>query len=239
MVHYTIAHARPWTAADAEALVRTAHRRAAALVRRRRLAQIGPVESVADSERLTAAVAFERDGDDTLCHDVPARQGWLFSVWPGEGCESANFGLCLYPARVRAGRRWIRTGGGGWTWSDFCKTQYASRHGAEHFLRCHRAVIDLVLIWERLGCRFRIQDEGDYWPGRDEAKLLANVGLLNRVMAGLAGTLKDSADERGGKIEAPILAHPRFEQLEAEGVAAHGRALRQAGALLLHLGHDV
>lgn len=34
-VHYTIAHARPLNAADAEALVRTAHRRAPALVRHR------------------------------------------------------------------------------------------------------------------------------------------------------------------------------------------------------------
>ena len=58
-----------------------------------------------------------------------------FSAWPGEGCEEANFGLCLYPAVLditdpRTGRaRKLRTELAGWNWVSFCKTQYATRNG--------------------------------------------------------------------------------------------------------------
>ena len=50
-----------------------------------------------------------------------------FSTWPGDGCEQANFGLCLYPGTIETGDgRRIRTGLKGWSWQSFCKTQYAS-----------------------------------------------------------------------------------------------------------------
>lgn len=238
-VHYTLAHPGPLAPASARSLVHAAHRRASALVRRRDLAEIGPVLDVHAAPFPPDDVVFERRGDATVGYDVPVEIGWVFRVTPGKGCESAWFGLGHYPARLRVGRRWLPTGCGGWNWSDFCKTQYASEHGTEHFLHCHRAVIDLLLVWQRLGCTVKITDEGDYWPGRDEQKLRAAVGRMDRLMAGLAGALKDAADERGGKIEAPIFAHPHFERLEAEAVAAHGDRLQQAGTLLAHLGHLV
>jgi hypothetical protein len=52
---------------------------------------------------------------------------------PGDGCGAANFGLCKYPIHIevtdpkRPGQRQrLRTGLSGWSWSSFCKTQYAS-----------------------------------------------------------------------------------------------------------------
>lgn len=236
-VHYTLRHPGPLSPDSAEALVRTAHRRAAALVRRRGLAEIGAVDDVRALDFLARGTVFEKDGDDTYCHDVPVQCGWAFPVWPGQGCETVWLGLGYYPSHIRVGGRRLRTGCGGWTWSSFCKTQYAHLHGPEHFLRCHRAVIDLVLIWQRLGCPVRINDEGDYWPTRDEARVLKEVGFLECAIAGLAGAAKDAADARGGEIQAPIFAHPRFEHIEAEGATLLGDRLQQAGTLIQHLGH--
>lgn len=235
-VHYKLAHSGPLTPDGTEALVRTAQRRAAALVRRRELAEIGPVIDAHCVDLLANETVFEKSGRDTLCHDVPVEQGWLFQVWPGEDCETALFGLCRYPARIRVGRRWRPTGCAGWRWSSFCKTQYAHLHGPEHFLRCHRAVIDLAHIWQRLGCSIRIVDEGGYWPERDEARVLREVGFLECAIAGLAGAAKDATDGRGGEIRSPIFAHPHFERIEAEGAARLGERLQQAGTLIQHLG---
>jgi hypothetical protein len=50
-----------------------------------------------------------------------------FSTCPGDGCEEANFGLASYPGTIKVDGKTIRTGLGGWSWSSFCKTQYAAR----------------------------------------------------------------------------------------------------------------
>jgi len=88
----------------------------------------------------------ERDG---VHYAVKPKHVIAFTSDPGEGCEVANFGLCLYPAtilvpdpKVRRDRR-IQTGLAGWSWRSFCKTQYASQHGIEHFC---------AAIWRSSGC---------------------------------------------------------------------------------------
>lgn len=49
---------------------------------------------------------------------------------------------------------------------------------------------------------------------------------MNAVVAAAAGVLKDYAEESAGtRVQSPILAHPQFERLEAEG-AARGYASR-------------
>jgi hypothetical protein len=146
------------------------------------------------------------------------------------------FGLCLRPPTIKAGRRTLRTGCAGWGYSGFCKTQYASLQGEAHFLKCHRAVIDLLQIWKRLGVDVTITDEGDYWPGRNEAKLLAGVGQMNRLVAALCGALKDAGDEKGSSVESPIFQHGQFELLEAEGLAQNRALIGQAAQLVHKLG---
>ncbi|MBI2497062.1 MAG: hypothetical protein HYV75_03785, partial [Opitutae bacterium] len=194
------------TKAAAEALVRAAHRRAAALVRRRGLKVIGPVHPADPENPWCCDLVMERRGEDTVGHDVPPDGGWMFAVHPGPGCETAEFGLCLYPATIRVGRRTLRTGCAGWGYAGFCKTQYASLHGEAHFLKCHRAIIDLLLIWKKLGAAVTIKDEGAYWPGRDEAKLLAEVGQMNQLVAAVGGAMKDAADEGGPSVQAPFFS---------------------------------
>ncbi len=78
--------------------------------------------------------------------------------------------------------------------------------------------MDLALAGKTLGLDVRIEDEGGYWPGRDEVVLRAAVERLNRLVAGLAGALKDAEDDsgRGLSVESPILGYPSFERLEAE-----------------------
>jgi hypothetical protein len=236
-IHFQFAHPGPLRPGQAEALVHTARGRAVRLAARRGLAAVGPVLDVRTAEVFADAFVMEPGEEVRLCHDVPPECGWVFQVQPGPGCETATFGLCHYPVRFRAGRRRLDTGCGGWGWSDFCKTQYAGRYGPENFLRCHRAVIDLVLLWQRLGCTVRIKDEGDYWPGRDERRLLDACDLMDRVVAGFAGRLKDAAEEQGARVESPIFPHLQFERLEAEGAEAFGPQIRSAAALVQHLGH--
>lgn len=219
----------------AEALIRTAHRRSAALVRRRNLLDISPVEPADPENPWHMGFVTEKRGEDFVGYDVPPACGWLFRVELGAGCESALFGLCQHPATIQTGRRTLATGCAGWGYASFCKTQYASRHGPDNFLKCHRAVIDLLLIWERLGAQVTIKDEGGYWPGRHEARLLGEVGQMNQLVAALAGALKDAADDGGPPVQSPIFEHSQFERLEAEGINRFGGKVKKAADLVSRL----
>jgi hypothetical protein len=161
--------------------------------------------------------------------EVMPVEGFVLFVRPGIDCETLALGLCRYPSRVVVGGQVRRTGLGGWRWEGFCKTQYASLHGWEHFRRCHLAVIDLLNEGRRLGCRVTVFDEGEYWPGRNEAKLRRNVEEMNCAIAGAAGAMKDfdKAMDAAG-VQSLIFAHPQFEHLEAKGATQkHVAALRK------------
>jgi hypothetical protein len=166
----------------------------------------------------------------TYLYNVAPTHVVAFTAHPGDGCESANFGLCRYPAFieieeeeqfvrgqgfVRPKRR-LRTGLSGWFWSSFCKTQYASnpQHGGvEHFLRCHLAVVKLLDHANDLGILGEVTDEGDFWEKRSVEALAKEVGGWNEMIAGWAGRLKDVL---GNGLEAPITSFPNFEYLEAQ-----------------------
>jgi len=140
-----------------------------------------------------------------------------FSTWPGEGCEDANYGLCLYPATIEVSDGRLRTGLKGWTWSSFCKTQYASNAkcgGVENFLRCHVSVIKLLDHAATLGFVESVSDEGGFWEKRDLPALAREVGDWNCLIAGFAGQMKDWF---GDSVVAAISEFPDFERLEAKG----------------------
>jgi hypothetical protein len=119
------------------------------------------------------------------------------------------------------GGRKYRTHLPGWRFEGFTKTQYASLHGWEHFLRCHTAVVDLLAGAAQLGLTVTINDEGGYWPGRSLIALRAELDEMNGLVAAAAGALKDSYDSRADEspVQSPIFAHQQFEQLEAEGAS--------------------
>lgn len=220
-IHYTIRWPKKHRLSLAGAVFE-AHRRIA----RRRLGQVSPVRD-ADGTWGGGLDSVPIPGEPGEFGEVPPLCGRLFTLDPGEDCEPAIMGLCVYPPCIpRTDSKTHRLRGAifrGWS-----KTQYASLHGWAHFRRCHLAVIRALEVWQELGARVKISDEGEYWPHRSERKLRHELGLMNGAIAGAAGALKDIADESGGPpVQSPIFAHPQFERLEAEGVERVGGHVAQ------------
>jgi len=122
---------------------------------------------------------FEREG---IHYRVMPKQFIMFSTSPGEGCEDADFGLAIYPGILptqdpRTGHaRRLRTGLSGWCWSSFCKTIYASRHGIEHFVKCHLSLVAMLDHARELGLLAGVGDEGGFWESRDLEALVRQAG---------------------------------------------------------------
>ena len=155
---------------------------------------------------------------DVSCLAANAEDGWFFRTWPGEGCETALFGLSKFPARVVAGGRNVPFGwGAGWHFHSWCKTQYADLVSRAHFLKCHLGVISMLDFFRASGCRVQVRDGGDYWKSRRVERLAARLERMHAMAAAVAGAIKDAGEGSGGQFVAPIARHPHFERLEATG----------------------
>jgi hypothetical protein len=174
---------------------------------------------------------------------------------PGEGTESAYFGLARYPNIYRASAAnskiitvtKTKLGGGiepdpspiaapddvvvvdskGWSsWHGYCKTQYAHRHGLDHFMHCHLALIKLLDYAQEIGILDHVHDDGGFWESRSADVLVANLRESDRIVAAFVGALHDqigeAIEEAGYVSVAPIKSAPDFEHLEAEGKAILG-----------------
>lgn len=140
---------------------------------------------------LIQATAYVQVGNISI--GVPPMEVYFFSVWPGEECEEANFGLARYPATITYGGRIIPTGiGGGWRWRSFCKTQYASNVSAEHFLKCHVSVCSLLKEAEKIGILKRVNDEGHFWEQWDYDALVREVAEWNSMLVEVIQKLKSA-----------------------------------------------
>jgi hypothetical protein len=108
-----------------------------------------------------------------------------------------------------------------------CKTQYASEHGWEHFLLCHKRIVSVLDFWRQLGVTVEVSDEGGYWETRCEKKLQSVLKNYDRLVAALAGACKDAAENAGSgrSVESPVFARKDFERLEAEGWREFARQL--------------
>ena len=138
---------------------------------------------------------------------IEPRQAVYFAARPGAGCEPVFLGVARHPENPTTRGRWY----GQWA----CKTQYASspQHGGlDHFVRCHLAVIAMLDEAKRLEFGLKVSDEGGYWTSRRLPRLLATLDRYNRVIARLAGRMKDTFK---GSFVAPITKRPDFEHLEA------------------------
>ena len=153
-----------------------------------------------------ASIAWTAQDDDTpaLTGDPSSAVGFL--VDPGEGCETTFFALVQ--------RLHLNGTPADWCWRGFCKTQYASVVSDAHFLACHLTLINLLDDAIHLGFTVIVHDEGHYWETRDSARLLSEVGSMNKLVARLAGKFSDAADNSETALQAPIFEHPRFERLE-------------------------
>lgn len=155
-----------------------------------------------------------RKGDSTRFYAVAPSEIIAFGCWPGVGCESMNIGLCRYPETISIGGKTHPTRLGGWRWSSFCKTQYASNIGVRHFLHCHNLVCVLLDVAEELGFRVTVKDEGKFHQNRDLDALAKEIGEWNVMLAGFAGQLRDAFGAES--IASPITEHPAYEHLEAQ-----------------------
>ena len=155
------------------------------------------------------------DTDDGSYYKIAPEKAIAFNVWPGEGCESATFGLAIYPKENESDRH-------SWSWSSFCKTQYASNPeygGIEHFVKCHLSIIKLLDEAKKMDMIYRVSDEGGYWKKRNLQELISCVEEYNTLVAAVVGGLGDIFGQ-ASHVESysPISEFPNFEYLEAEGM---------------------
>ncbi|MGH7136525.1 MAG: hypothetical protein ACREHD_12350 [Pirellulales bacterium] len=156
---------------------------------------------------------IEREGQ--MFRIVP-KQVIAFRTLPADGSEEANFGLAAFPKTIEVDGAEITTDLEDWSWSSFCKTQYASNPkagGAENFVRAHLAVVALLDAAAELGILQEVGDEGGYWEKRDARLLAQEVNQWNTMIAGWAGRFKDML---GDGAVSEIAKYPNFEHLEAD-----------------------
>lgn len=132
--------------------------------------------------------------------EVNTARGFL--AMPGKGSEAASFGFMLRTFDDDGSRQWF--------WQGWCKTQYASAFGQQHFLDCHLRLVGMMEYALQSGVDVTVWDEGRYWETRDRDVLLNELERMNRLTARIAGRFYDS----GVAVEAPIFEHPEFERLE-------------------------
>lgn len=172
--------------------------------------------------KIQAGRYLEVDGFDV---SVKPRHIIAFTVHPGDGCEPANFGFCRYPAEwdgtIQGRTQRLATQLIGWTWSSFCKTQYASDRrwgGIENFLRCHVGLVKLLdLAAQSELIRVDVHDESKYFERRDAKQLINTVGEWNQFIAAQVGMFQDQAEQAGMTFESAITGFADFEHLEAKG----------------------
>jgi hypothetical protein len=134
-----------------------------------------------------------------------------FHSLPGKGCEPAIFGLATHD-KIKDTNDW--------SWTSFCKTQYASNPdygGMENFLKCHLTLIEMIDKACELGIDCDVNDEGEYWENRDIDELKSMIRQYNIFMAAFTGRMKDDLAKKDISSESTISEYPNFEYLEAEG----------------------
>jgi hypothetical protein len=221
-IHYTLTLKDDVTSAPIHEMAR----RTADYAHKIGCAEVGELlraDESTDDARLLFRIGKRKD---RCFSSVPPWRGWLVAVLPGNGCETAVFGLCQYPARAEHDGRLVLTGfTGGWRFHSFCKTQYAGEHGLDNFIKCHLMVVSLLDFWRSMGVSVRVNDEGGYWKTRSLEVLRSELHDYDRLVAAMGGMFKDV--EGGLAVKSPIFDYRNFERLEHEGQREFGGRIRQ------------
>lgn len=129
------------------------------------------------------------EGGNCSCgYDENPLGGWFISVYPGEGCEEMNIGLCKYPS----------TKEGHWEGKSFCKTQYAT-----DFISCHLKVISLLDEAKEIGILKSVDDEGKYWETRDLNILVSELQAYDDSVRSISDMLQ-KAGWQGTQIQTTL-----------------------------------
>lgn len=135
-----------------------------------------------------------------------------FNTFPGQGSESAAFGLAAHSEITTTND---------WSWTGFCKTQYASNPeygGLENFFKCHLMIVKMLDEAQKLGITCEVTDESCYWDNRNLEELAVVIHKHNTLVAAFTGKLTDDLEKMGiDSASAPIFDYPNFEYLEAKG----------------------
>jgi hypothetical protein len=171
---------------------------------------------------------------------VPPLELHVFRVQPGPRCETALFFLARYPSTHEANGRTIRMPRSTTRSSSYCcKTQYASNHGVDAFLRCHLGLVALLDRARELGLRVGVRDDGGFARTRSVPRLLAALNRWNELVAGLGAALSAHLPE-GTRRVGGLTGRADLERLEARGLDRYrelaafvgrlgGRARRRRG----------
>jgi hypothetical protein len=224
-IHYTLSVKRGTKIVWLKNLLRRTQR----LARKNGCAHVGKVLHAAETDADAPPFFDCAPGSGRRLHGGGGgSNGWLLEVCPGEGCETAVFGVLQHrrvlppkPGQPRWKTRYSKCSD--WKLDAFCKTQYAGEHGWEHFRACHLRVIQLLDLWREAGARVEVEDEGGYWKTRSEAKLRRELEEYDRYIAALGGVFKD--DYGDSEVVAPIFSYPNFERLEHEGRQMFGERM--------------
>lgn len=119
-----------------------------------------------------------------------------FRVWPGQGCETATFGLARHPATALLDGLPVPTWlADGWRWHTVCKTQHASAVSWEHFMTVHGSLVSLLDVAEGLGIVHAVRDETHFLPDRDWARAAAEVRSMNEMIGRVGDALRRALDD--------------------------------------------
>lgn len=227
-IHYQLSTESDWT--EEEVFARWEILRDYA--RHLRCDSVGAVEPAYQMPEITAKRHKVGRGYNVRHVAINACSGWCMRVDVGEGCEPFMLALCRYPGvwRCQHGHSMRRLHptkiSSDWQFSWFCKTQFAGRHGAGHFIRCHRMVVSLLDFCQKAGLNVTVKDEAGYWEKRDDEELQEKLRSSEAMLAAFGGFLKDMTGQQGRRrIQSPIFDYANFEHLEHEGWLRYGKVL--------------
>ena len=95
--------------------------------------------------------------------------------------------------------------------------------------------ISLLDLWRDFGVELDVCDEGEYWQTRSLDQLRRRIAVYDRLVAAVAGAIKDSAEDGVLPVKGEIFNDSRFERLEAEGRAQFSAQIEEAWRIIKSL----
>ena len=176
-------------------------------------------EERADLNELERMVWIEREDGRTVGIRTKPKEGSYFYIAVGGGAEWADIGLSKTPRYAEYDNKKYPTKFQEWTFSGFCKTQYAHNYGPEHFLRCHIGLCEYLKAIQKIdGIAVEVTDEADYYETQDPEKAVNAVSELGMMIAAIGVMIGDSLSGTEATYTSPIQEHPRIEELETKGL---------------------
>ena len=119
------------------------------------------------------------------------------NLWPGQGCESANFIF----VKVKSDADY--------KCHSFCKTQFS-----ENFVTHHLLVIKILDMFKEMGFDIEVNDEGEFWETRDLRKLAKNINEYTDLLSSLFKICQSQEKICGTSVKSPIETCKNYMKVE-------------------------